>query len=226
MTTATDRGPGILSVNNGRARNPRTGGFPQRPKRPPAPYTAPARIIFPPKTSCLQVFFEVSDSNRALRGFGLPWSWPAPRGVRRGFRGWREGLVRCAWNVGALDRWPRRRLWRARCVLPSASARLRRVVVVLAVVAGWVLAPAAGLCTFVRMSEQLQTNVRTVRIPAELCDRIDGARGGVPRERFVRELLEMALNAAPVVASSPIAPRAPSSSVARANVRPVPKGGK
>jgi hypothetical protein len=81
------------------------------------------------------------------------------------------------------------------------------------------------------MSEQLQSSARTVRIPAELCDRIDAARGGVPRERFVRSLLEDALDAGAKLAAqmhpAPAQFAAPASSAqARGNVRPVPKGGK
>ena len=43
------------------------------------------------------------------------------------------------------------------------------------------------------MSTQLPTSACTVRIPAELRDRLDAARGAVPREAFVRALLAGAL---------------------------------
>lgn len=36
--------------------------------------------------------------------------------------------------------------------------------------------------------------MRTIRIPDDLVERLDAARGGVPRERFVRQLLIEALD--------------------------------
>lgn len=54
---------------------------------------------------------------------------------------------------------------------------------------------------------------KTVRLPLELCERIDAAAGDVPRERWVRRVLERALE-------SPVADRPASPSVRRGSVSP------
>lgn len=86
-----------------------------------------------------------------------------------------------------------------------------------------------------------------VRIPAELRDRIDQQRGKVPREAFVRDLLEVGLQAlddvrravsGPIPGQTSIDVHLPpaerraqrgavaASREARAAVKPIPKGGK
>lgn len=64
-----------------------------------------------------------------------------------------------------------------------------------------------------------------IRIDDGQADRLDALRGDVPRERFLRRLLDDALDRLEARSGSGTV-RAPSSSAAKAGVRPVPKGGK
>lgn len=82
----------------------------------------------------------------------------------------------------------------------------------------------------------MQMETRMVRVPVELLERIDGVRGTVPRERWIRGALEAVLvpqrvQVAASVAAPPASPRAPQPSFRNRaggkspdSFKPIPKG--
>lgn len=67
---------------------------------------------------------------------------------------------------------------------------------------------------------------RQVRFPRELFERIEAARGKIPRESWIRDACELALAGLPPGPQpGPNVERIRSSAQAKRNVRPIPKGG-
>lgn len=64
-----------------------------------------------------------------------------------------------------------------------------------------------------------------LRLPEEMFERVDAARGQVPRERWIREAVELRLSGRTVAQPGPNVENIRSSEQAKRNVVPYQKGG-